>query len=177
MSSERASRTCSTGSRSQAASVRDPAGVASISLRCGPASLLAVPAEHARPRSSSESSARYREWTPSRTQPGRWEAESPRWPSAAVVCALYGAWNAALQDAGAGPRTRRWTDDAVRAALAAFWARTGRPPTAADLAAPAWDGPHARTLRRRYGSLQLAWDAVGPVPAEPVAPALEALSR
>jgi hypothetical protein len=119
----------------------------------------------------------YREWTPSRTQAGRWEAESPRWPSAAVVCALYGAWNAALQDAGAGPRTRRWTDDAVRAALAAFWARTGRPPTAADLAAPAWDGPHARTLRRRYGSLQRAWDAVGPVPAEPVAPALEALSR
>ena len=54
---------------------------------------------------------------------------------------------------------------------------TGRPPTAADLAAPAWDGPHARTLRRRYGSLQRAWDAVGPVPADLAAPALEALSR
>ena len=38
--------------------------------------------EHGRPPT-------YHEWTPSRTRPGRWEAESPRWPSAAVVCDVY----------------------------------------------------------------------------------------
>jgi hypothetical protein len=59
--------------------------------------------EHGRPPT-------YREWTPSREQPGRWEAESPRWPSAAVVCDLFGSWNAALLHAGtevrcAGRRT------------------------------------------------------------------------
>lgn len=42
----------------------------------------------------------YREWTPNRERPGRWERESPRWPSAAVVCALFGTWNAALAEAG-----------------------------------------------------------------------------
>ena len=39
---------------------------------------------------------RYRDWTPNRRRPGRWEAESPRWPSASVVCGLFGSWNAAL---------------------------------------------------------------------------------
>jgi hypothetical protein len=47
----------------------------------------------------------YHEWTPSRSHPGVWEAESPRWPSAAVVCDIYSdyrnPWNAALLDAGA----------------------------------------------------------------------------
>jgi hypothetical protein len=112
----------------------------------------------------------YREWTPSRTAPGRWEAESPRWPSAAVVCDLYrdhtDPWNAALVDAGAATRFRRWSDDAVRAVLAAFWARTGRPPRAADLDDPAWDGPVAATLRRRYGGVAAAWAILGPAPSE-----------
>jgi len=36
---------------------------------------------------------RYRDWTPRRGKPGRWEAESPRWPSAA---GLFGTWSAAL---------------------------------------------------------------------------------
>jgi hypothetical protein len=109
-----------------------------------------------------------RDWTPSRTCPGRWEAESPRWPSAAVVCDLYGdredPWNAALEDAGAEVRFRRWGDDATRAALAAFWTRTGRAPTRADFADPAWSGPCLRTLRRRYGGLAAAWEALGPAP-------------
>jgi hypothetical protein len=74
----------------------------------------------------------YRDWTPSRTSPGRWEAESPRWPSAALVCDLYddceNPWNGALLDAGADVRFRRWSEDAARVALAAFWVRTGRPP-------------------------------------------------
>lgn len=42
---------------------------------------------------------RYRDWTPRRDRPGRWEAESPRWPSAAVVASLFGSWNEALQAA------------------------------------------------------------------------------
>ena len=120
--------------------------------------------EHGRP-------PRYHEWTPSRTEPGRWEAESPRWPSAAVVCEHYGEhgdpWNAALADAGAEIRFRRWSDDAIRAALAGFWARTARAPRAADLRTDAWQGPTAATIRRRYGTIERAWDLLGPVPVSP----------
>lgn len=111
----------------------------------------------------------YRAWTPSRAQPGEWEASSPRWPSAAIVCDLYGEhedpWNAALADAGAEARLRRWSDEAIRAALAAFWTRTGHPPTPEDLRARHWHGPSQRTLRRRFGSVERAWRALGPVPA------------
>ena len=111
----------------------------------------------------------YREWTPSRSRPGPWEAESPRWPSAAVVCDFYrdraNPWNAALADAGARIRFRRWSDDAIRSALAAYWTRTGRPPAAGDVRAPEWRGPAASTLRRRYGSVERAWHALAPVPA------------
>jgi hypothetical protein len=60
--------------------------------------------EHGRPPT-------YRDWTPCRERPGRWEAESPRWPSAAVVCAHYAGdpepWRSALRDAGATVTT--WT--------------------------------------------------------------------
>lgn len=110
----------------------------------------------------------YHEWTPSRSFPGVWEAESPRWPSAAVVCDVYGdyrsPWNAALLDAGGSVRFRRWSDDAIRTALADFWARTGRAPVPADLGTTNWSGPALRTLRRRYGSLEQAWARLGPVP-------------
>ena len=111
----------------------------------------------------------YHEWTPSRSFPGVWEAESPRWPSAAVVCDAYdeyrNPWNAALIDAGASPRFQRWSDEAIRAALADFWTRTGRPPVPADLRTTAWHGPTSRTLRRRYGGLPQAWTKLGPVPS------------
>ena len=110
----------------------------------------------------------YHEWTPSRSFPGVWQAESPRWPSAAVVCDIYAdyrnPWNAALVDAGASIRFQRWGDDATRAALAEFWTRTGRPPVPADLATSSWPGPTSRTLRRRYGGLEQAWARLGPVP-------------
>ena len=118
--------------------------------------------EHGRPPT-------YHEWTPSRSRPGRWEAESPRWPSAAVVCDLYAdrpdRWNAALAEAGAAVGFRRWSDEAIRLALAAYWTRSGCPPTAEDLRASEWSGPTASTLRRRYGSVERAWQALGPVPA------------
>jgi hypothetical protein len=118
-------------------------------------------AEHGRPPS-------YHQWTPSRSSPGVWEAESPRWPSAAVVCDAYddhlNPWNAALLDAGAAVRFQRWSDDAIRATLAEFWTRTGRVPAPADLRTSSWHGPTATTLRRRFGSLGRAWDALGPVP-------------
>jgi hypothetical protein len=111
---------------------------------------------------------RYHEWTPSRSFPGVWEAESPRWPSAAVVCDAYAdyrnPWNAALLDAGASVRFQRWSDHAVRAALADFWTRTGRAPLPEDLCTSSWQGPTLRTLRRRYGSLERAWETLGPVP-------------
>jgi hypothetical protein len=110
----------------------------------------------------------YHEWTPSRSFPGVWEAESPRWPSAAVVCDAYddyvNPWNAALVDAGAPVRFRRWSDDAIRAALADFWAHAGKPPRTADLATDDWSGPTANTLRRRYGGTEQAWAILGPVP-------------
>jgi hypothetical protein len=109
-----------------------------------------------------------RDWTPSRQSPGRWEAESPRWPSAAVVCELYrhrpDPWNAALRDAGAGIRMRRWNDESVRSALAGFWVQTGQAPRWPDLAGGAWHGPHPVTLRRRYGGVAAAWSALGPAP-------------
>jgi hypothetical protein len=118
--------------------------------------------EHGRP-------PRYHEWTPSRSRPGRWEAESPRWPSAAVVCDLYrdrpDPWNAALAEAGAAVGFRRWSDEAIRFALAAYWTRSGRPPTPEDLRTSEWSGPTVSTLRRRYGSVDAAWRALGPVPA------------
>ncbi len=110
----------------------------------------------------------YRDWTPTRENPGRWEAASPRWPSAAVACDLYrhapDPWNAALRDAGAVTRFSRWSDDSVRSALAGFWAQTGRMPRSRDLATDRWSGPHAATIRRRYGSLDGAWQMLGPVP-------------
>jgi hypothetical protein len=110
----------------------------------------------------------YRDWTPSRARPGPWEQDSPRWPSAAVVCELYrehqDPWNAALADAGARPRLRRWNEAAIRTALASFWTRTGRRPALADLDTPAWQGPSLRTIIRRYGDLERAWQALGPVP-------------
>ena len=115
----------------------------------------------------------YRDWTPSRARPGRWEAESPRWPSAAVVCDLYrerdDPWNSALVDAGAKIRFQRWSDDTARAALAAFWIQTGRPPRASDLCGHVWHGPHPATLRRHYGSLTGAWQTLGPAPTSPAA--------
>jgi hypothetical protein len=114
----------------------------------------------------------YHEWTPSRSFPSTWEADSPRWPSASIVCDLYGdyrnPWNAALLDAGAPLRFQRWSDDTIRAAFAEFWARIGRAPTNADLVRGQWNGPTARTLRKRYGTLSRAWDALGPVPAIPL---------
>jgi hypothetical protein len=110
----------------------------------------------------------YRDWTPSRQSPGRWEAESPQWPSAAVVCELYryrpDPWNAALRDAGAAVRMRRWSDESVRSALAGFWVQTGRAPRWPDLADAEWQGPHSVTLRRRYGGVAAAWNALGPAP-------------
>lgn len=110
----------------------------------------------------------YHQWTPSRSHPGVWEAESPRWPSAAVVCDIYcefrNPWNAALVDAGAAVRFRRWSDEAVRASLAEFWTRTGRAPRPGDLRTTVWHGPGPETIRRRYGSLERAWAVLGPVP-------------
>jgi hypothetical protein len=73
--------------------------------------------------------------------------------------------NAALADAGAAARFRHWSDDAIRAALAGFRARTGRAPTPADLREPVWERPRALTLRRRFGGVDAAWRALGPVPA------------
>jgi hypothetical protein len=97
-----------------------------------------------------------------------WEEESPRWPSAAVVCDIYAEhrspWNAAILDAAAPIRFQRWSDDSTRAALAEFWTRTGRAPGPADLGTSGWYGPSSRTLRRRYGSLEQAWAQLGPVP-------------
>jgi hypothetical protein len=84
------------------------------------------------------------------------------------VCDIYAdddnPWNAAIVDAGAPIRFQRWSDDATRAALAEFWARTGRAPVPADLRTASWCGPAPRTLRRRYGSLAQAWAQLGPVP-------------
>ena len=103
----------------------------------------------------------YRDWTPSRSRTGRWARESPRWPSASVVCDLYAdaanPWNAALQDAGAPVRFRRWSDDAIRETLAAFHESAGHRPSAGDLRAAGWDGPHPKTLQRRFGSVDDAW--------------------
>jgi AcrR family transcriptional regulator len=123
--------------------------------------------EHGRPPT-------HREWTPSRRNPGRWEDENPRWPSAAVVCDLYAErpdpWNAALRDAGADVHLRRWSDDSVRSALADFWVAHGRPPTGDDLMGGHWRGPHATTLRRRYGGVAAAWGELGPAPPVPPSP-------
>ena len=80
------------------------------------------------------------------------------------MCRLYAEdpdpWNAALRDAGLAPRARRWSDEAIRAALAGFWAAEGRAPRRRDLAGAAWNGPSAQTLRRRYGCLAAAWTAL-----------------
>ena len=116
------------------------------------------------------SSPSYHEWTPSRSSPGVWEAQSPRWPSAAVVCNAYdeyrNPWNAALIDAEAPLRCWHWSDEAIRAALAGFWTRTGRAPAPADLRSSNWQGPTAATLRRRYGGVNRTWQALGPVPSD-----------
>jgi hypothetical protein len=121
--------------------------------------------EHGQPPS-------YHERTPYRSAPSVWKAQSPRWPSAAVVCHTYrehpNPWNSALLDAGTRPRFKRWSDDAIRDALGGFWTRTGRAPALSDLRASSWQGPSAATLRRRYGNLDQAWQALGPVPTPAV---------
>jgi hypothetical protein len=115
----------------------------------------------------------YRDWTPSRTAPGRWDADNPRWPSAAIVCDLYRdepePWNAALADAGVQARFRRWSDDSIRAALAEFWVRAGRVPSPPDLQTADWTGPHIVTVRRRCGTLDRAWQVLGPALTEAAA--------
>jgi hypothetical protein len=63
-------------------------------------------------------------------------------------------------------KVRRWSDDAIRAALADFWTRTGRPPTTAEVTADGWSGPKASTFRRRYGGTKQAWAILGPVPTQ-----------
>jgi hypothetical protein len=73
--------------------------------------------------------------------------------------------NAALRDAGVPIRLRRWSDDAIRAALARLWAHTGRPPVSEDLWSDARYGPAAASLRRRYGGVTEAWELLGPVPS------------
>ena len=65
-----------------------------------------------------------------------------------------------------GLRFRRWSDDAVRAALAGFWARTGSsPPAAADLRDDAMAGTDgADDQSAAMARIERAWDALGPVP-------------
>jgi len=127
------------------------------------AAMRAWRAEHGRAPS-------YRDWTPSRLHPGRWEAQSPRWPSAAVVCRLFvqhaDAWNAALIEAGQPVRFVRWSDARIRSSLAGFWALRGRLPSPDDLDGPFWTGPSAWTLRRRFGGVEVAGRALAPVPAD-----------
>jgi hypothetical protein len=67
---------------------------------------------------------------------------------------------------GLDSRHRHWSDDAIRASLGAFWARTGRLPRAAELRDSGWSGPCAGTLRRRYGSVSSAWRMLAPVPLD-----------
>jgi hypothetical protein len=69
----------------------------------------------------------------------------------------------ALADAGAAVGFRRWSDDAIRTSLAAYATRTGRRLTAEDVATRERRGPAASTLRRRFGSVERAWDALGPI--------------
>ena len=101
---------------------------------------------------------------PARGRP-RARAGRARRSSATPTTNTRDPWNAALVDAGAQPRFRRWSDEAIRAALAEFWTRTGRALTADDLRAPDWHGPTSSTLRRRYGGVERAWETLGPVPA------------
>jgi hypothetical protein len=81
-----------------------------------------------------------------------------------VFCDYPNPWNAALVDAGACVRFQRWSDDAIRTALAEFWTRIGRAPAPADLHTERWRGPTSRTLQRRYGGIDRAWATLGPVP-------------
>ncbi len=127
------------------------------------AAVRAWRAEHGRAPS-------YHDWIPSRSRPGRWEAESPRWPSAAVVCRLFPGhadpWNAALIEAGQPVRFERWSDARIRSSVAQFWVLTGRLPSPADLDGPFWSGPSGRTLRRRFGGVEQAGRTLAPVPAD-----------
>ena len=94
--------------------------------RCARPSATGTPSTAAR--------RRYREWTPSRRDPGAGRPRAragPAPPSSATSTPTRpDPWNAALRDAGADVRFRRWSDDAVRSALADFWARTGGRPRA-----------------------------------------------
>ena len=63
-------------------------------------------------------------------------------------------------------RFRRWSDDAIRVGARRLLdahrpSADGRRPAGT----PDWHGPTASTLRRRYGSVERAWQALGPVPA------------
>ncbi len=116
------------------------------------AAIHAWTAEHGRPPS-------HRDWTPARGDPGRWEADSPRWPTAAVVCDLYaeGPRSRGTLGIAARPRRRRRpappldaADDSVqRGWLAEFWVAHGH---RAGQAATSPAGTGAAPTRRPCGA-------------------------
>ena len=118
--------------------------------------------EHGRP-------PRYHDWTPSRSRPGRWGGGKPplaeRGRGLRRLSRPPRSVERRARGGGRGRRVPAVERRTIRFALAAYWTRSGRAPTAEDLRTPEWPGPTASTLRRRYGSVERAWRALGPVPA------------
>lgn len=83
----------------------------------------------------------------------RWHEAYPRWPSAAAVKRLFGSWEEALRAAGFEPRLRRWTREAVTAALRADAAARGRPPRYCEWQSCTSDAhPDASTTAEMFGT-------------------------
>jgi DNA-binding CsgD family transcriptional regulator len=95
------------------------------------------------------------DWVPTADATRKWGREYPRWPSDVTVRTLFGSWRAGVAAAGLRPRRRRWSADAVVAALRDFEAQHGRPPTYADLGRSE-DLPAPGTVRAHLGSLRAA---------------------
>jgi hypothetical protein len=95
------------------------------------------------------------DWVPTADVSRRWGREFPRWPSEVTVRTLFGSWRAAVIAAGFRPRRRRWSAEAIVAALRDFEAAHGRPAAYADL-----DGheelPAPATVRAHLGSWRAA---------------------
>lgn len=101
------------------------------------------------------------EWS---TRPAPQEADRP---TDATVIAHFGAWDVALRAAGIEPPRNSWSASEVVAAIKAFAAREGRPPTARDWMSPPLPDrprPTRSAVEECFGSWNRALEAAGFAP-------------
>jgi hypothetical protein len=78
-----------------------------------------------------------------------------------MVARLFGSWEAAQRAAGFTPRRRRWTKDAIIAALQRDAQRRGRPPFYGEWQGATDQTPDTSTAVAMFGTWRAALGAAG----------------